>query len=49
MESYNNVFEKKAEKYKKKLVEIKGISVRKEQESVMKIEHYEKLLVKYSF
>ena len=45
MESYNNVFEKKADKYKKKLQELKGNSLKKEQEQEKKVEVYDKLLV----
>lgn len=49
MESYNNVFEKKAEKYKKKMFEIKEDSLRKQQETERKIDTYEKLLVNLIF
>ena len=39
------MFEKKAEKYKKKLQELKSNNNKKEQEQEKKIESYEKLLV----
>jgi len=39
------VFEKKAEKYKKKLQELKSRNLKKEQDQEKKIETYERLLV----
>lgn len=48
VESYNNVFEKKAEKYKKKVQELKAHNLKKEQEQEKKLENYERLLVNYS-
>lgn len=39
------MFEKKAEKYKKKLQELKSRNLKKEQDQEKKIETYERLLV----